>query len=103
MGRKCYLSDYIIQNSTIWSRLYNPDCTKYRKLKQKSWAEVKVTQFSKNIREEYPIMAIERCLLYEASGQPRTRTSTSSSECDFHPNGGRCRSWSSNQSYTHTI
>jgi hypothetical protein len=35
---------------------------------------------------------IERCLLFEASGQPRTRTSTSSSGCEFLPNGWRCRS-----------
>jgi len=50
------------------------------------WAEVKVTRIFKNIHEEYLILAIERCLLYEASDQPRTRTSTSSSECEFHPN-----------------
>jgi len=41
------------------------------KLKQKSWAEAKVTQFFKNIPEEYLISAIERCLLYEASGHER--------------------------------
>jgi len=32
----------------------------YRKLKQKSWAEAKVAQFSKNIPEDYPILEIER-------------------------------------------